>query len=89
MNFAYLIAFYFIAVLSVELPTGIADLELPSGLTTLLSVSDDSMLEARNSTTISGITNFDPSSYFEGAEIVGVDISLVGLLCNCGRIFSG
>ena len=35
-----------------DLPTGV-DLELPSGLTTLLSLSDDSVNEARNSTTIS------------------------------------
>ena len=51
---------YLIAVLNVELPTGAADMELPSGLTTLLSCSDDSMSDARNSTTLSG-SNPDPS----------------------------
>ena len=39
-------------VLSVELPTGVADLELPSGLTTVLSVSDVSFAEPRNLTMV-------------------------------------
>ena len=75
-------------MLNVELPTGAADMELPSGLTTLLSSSVDSILDARNSTTLAG-SNSDPSSYFEGVEIIGVDLPLVGLLCDCGRNFSG
>ena len=79
---------YLIAVLNVKLPPGAADMDLPSGLTTLLSCSDDSMSDARNSTTLSG-SNPDPSHYFEGAEVAGVDLALVGLLCECGRIFSG
>ena len=56
-----------------DLPTGV-DLELPSGLTTLLSLSDDSVNEARNSTTIS-----DPSGYFDSEEIEEVDLAQVGL----------
>ena len=73
-------------MLNVELPTGVADLELPSGLTTLLSVSDESLLEARNSTTLSGVS--DPSSYFEGVDLEEVDISLLGLVCDCGKLLS-
>ena len=73
-------------MLSVELPTGVADLELPSGLTTLLNVSDDSLVEARNSTTISGVS--DPSSYFEGEDVEEVEVSLLGLVCDCGRLLS-
>jgi hypothetical protein len=73
-------------VLSVELPTGVADLELPSGLTTLLNVSDDSLVEARNSTRISGVS--DPSSYFEGEDVEEVEVSLLGLVCDCGRLLS-
>ena len=78
----------FIIVLSVELPTGAADLELPSGLTTLLSCTDDSLSEARNSTTISGMSHMDPSSYFEGDQLEEVEMSLVGLLCDCGKLFT-
>ena len=63
-------------------------MELPSGLTTLLSASDDSIVEARNSTTLSGVSHSDPSSYFEGEDLEEVDISLLGLLCNCGRLLS-
>ena len=77
----------FIIVLSVEMPTGAADLELPSGLTTLLSCTDDSLSEARNSTTISGMSHMDPSSYFEGDQLEEVEMSLVGLLCDCGKLF--
>ena len=73
-------------VLSVELPTGVADLELPSGLTTVLSVSEMSFAEPRNSTMLSGVE--DPHSYFEGEELEVVDVSLLGVVCDCGRLFS-
>ena len=78
----FLDIFFSPLVLSVDLPTGV-DLELPSGLTTLLSLSDDSVNEARNSTTIS-----DPSGYFDSEEIEEIDLAQVGLLCKCGRLFS-
>ena len=74
------------AVLNVELPTGVADLELPDGLTTLLSGSDESLFEVRNSTTLSGVS--DPSSYFEGVDLEEVDISLLGWVCDCGKLLS-
>ena len=77
-------------VLNVEVPTGAADLELPSGLTTMLSSieDEDSLLDARNSTTIS-LGSSDPSHFFEGGQVTCVDLALVGQSCECGRIFSG
>ena len=75
-------------MLNVELPSGLENLELPSGLTTLLSMSDESMVEARNSTAISGVSHSDPSSYFEGLELEEVEVTMVGLVCDCGKLFS-
>ena len=74
-------------MLSVELPSGVADMELPSGLTTLLSDSEvTSQEEPRNSTAITAAT--DPRSYFEGAEFEEVDLSCLGVVCDCGKLLS-
>ena len=73
-------------MLSVELPSGVADLELPSGLTTLLSDSDLSSTEPRNSTAVSGSS--DPRSYFEGEDMEEVDVTHLGVVCECGRLLS-
>ena len=72
-----------ILVLNVELPSGVVDLELPSGLTTLLSTSDDSIAGPRNSTAVD-----DPAGHFDGMDVEEVPVSLVGILCTCGRLFA-
>ena len=82
----HIIIIYLDICLCVELPTGVADLELPSVLTTVLSVSEMSFAEPRNSTMLSGVE--DPHSYFEGEELEVVDVSLLGVVCDCGRLFS-
>ena len=79
---ALYIVFQFL-VLNVELPSGVVDLELPSGLTTLLSTSDDSIVGPRNSTAVD-----DPAGHFEGIDVEEVPVSLVGILCTCGRLFA-
>ena len=76
----------FYLVLNVEMPTGAADLELPSGLTTVLS-SEESFTEARNSTTLSHLE--DPFSYFGGCKVEVIEASKAEILCTCGRLFSG
>ena len=70
-------------MLSVELPTGVADVELPSGLTTLLDISDASLGEPRNSTSA-----YDPSGHFDGLEVEEVEVSLLGSVCTCGKLLS-
>ena len=74
-------------MLSVELPSGVADIELPSGLTTLLSVSDLSMEEPRNSTAVTQ-TQTDPRNYFDGEILEEIELSLLGVLCECGKLLS-
>ena len=75
-----------LSVLSVELPSGLADIELPSGLTTLLSLSDLSMEEPRNSTAVTQTS--DPRNYFDGEILEEIELSLLGVLCECGKLLS-
>ena len=73
-------------MLSFELPTGRTDVELPSGLTTLLIVSDMPLSELRKSTTL--VTSFDLKNYFEGEVIDTIDTSVLGIICDCGKLLS-